>query len=365
MKILFISNTFHNVEKNGGVIINTRNYNALKEIFGENIEYYEVQEKSKKEKLINLFKFKAYSNLLKKDFLFIKNLLLKNEYDFLFVSSSLFSYISEELKKDFQDLKIITFFHNVEKSFTRDMYLSESNKIKKILKYIIYKNHSSLEKISVKNSNYLITLNQRDAEEIEEIYNRKIDIILPTTLEDQYTGLKCIDKNQKELLFVGSNFFGNTQGLEWFLDEIYPNLQEVRLTVVGKGMEYLSNKYNFKNLKVLGYVENIEEVYARADAVILPIISGSGMKTKTAEAMMYGKYMFATDEALVGYESYIQDLFVDKCNTKDEFINAINQYIKKDKSCFNQNSRIAYEKNFTLKSTVEKLEFLLEKKNVF
>lgn len=365
MSVLFISNEFLKGEKNGGVVINNRNYLALKEGFNNDVEVYIVRSKSFKQKMMNLLTKGVYSNLINEDLEKIIKILDNKDYEYIFVSSSLFGYILNILNRRFRNLKSILFYHNIEISFRKDMYLSEKNKIKKIYKYILYLNYCSLEKKATKAASYLITLNQRDAEEIEKFYNRKVDIILPTTLEDQYTGLKCIDKNQKELLFVGSNFFGNTQGLEWFLDEIYPNLQEVRLTVVGKGMEYLSNKYNFKNLKVLGYVENIEEVYARADAVILPIISGSGMKTKTAEAMMYGKYMFATDEALVGYESYIQDSFVDKCNTKDEFINAINQYIKKDKSCFNQNSRIAYEKNFTLKSTVEKLEFLLEKKNVF
>jgi len=36
--------------------------------------------------------------------------------------------------------------------------------------------------------------------------------------------------------------------------------------------------------------------------VILPIISGSGMKTKTAEALMYGKSIIGIKEAFEGYK---------------------------------------------------------------
>lgn len=364
MSVLFISNEFFKSEKNGGVVINNRNYLALKQLFNDEIEVYPVNDKTFKQKIINLLTKGSYSNLINKDLEKIINIVENKNCEYIFISSSLFGYILSTLNNKFYNLKSIVFYHNIEKSFRKDMYLSEKNKIKKIFKYLLYINYCSLEKKATKAADYLITLNQRDAEEVEKIYNRKINIILPTTLEDQYTGLKSIDKNQKELLFVGSNFFGNTQGLEWFLDEIYPDLKDVKLTVVGKGMEYLNSKYSFENLQILGYIENIEEAYAKANAVILPIISGSGMKTKTAEAMMYGKYMFATDEALVGYESYIQDSFVDKCNTKEEFINSIKQYLEEDKDSFNQNSRRAYENNFTLKSTVKKLEFLLEKKNV-
>lgn len=36
--------------------------------------------------------------------------------------------------------------------------------------------------------------------------------------------------------------------------------------------------------------------------MVMPIFSGSGMKVKTAEALMYGKFLIGTKEAFEGYE---------------------------------------------------------------
>lgn len=363
MKILFISSSFKNVEKNGGVMINSRNYNVLKEIYGNEVDFYEIENKISKRKVKNLLIKKSYTNLLSEDLEKIKNMIKDKKYKLIFISSSLLAYISEELKNNFTNLKIITFFHNIEINFRKDMYLSEKNCFKKILKYFLYKNYCYLEKTSVKNSDYLITLNNRDANEVKNVYKRKVDLILPTTLEDNFTGKIAKGSTEKELLFVGSNFFGNTQGLEWFLNEIYPNLSNIKLTVVGKGMGYLKEKYRYQNLNILGYVNDIEEVYSRANAVILPIISGSGMKTKTAEAMMYGKYMFATDEALVGYEKYINSKFVSICNDKRNFLEEINTYLKENNNKFNKESREHFEKYFSIYSTIKKVRIFLERLN--
>ena len=68
--------------------------------------------------------------------------------------------------------------------------------------------------------------------------------------------------------------------------------------------------------------------YIHSDAVVSPILAGDGMKVKTAEAIMYGKPIFATDEALEGYEvSQLKKIF--RCNTSQEFITAINAYAGK------------------------------------
>ncbi|HSF13623.1 MAG TPA: glycosyltransferase, partial [Erythrobacter sp.] len=50
-----------------------------------------------------------------------------------------------------------------------------------------------------------------------------------------------------------------------------------------------------------GAVDDLSPWYAGAALVIAPILSGSGMKTKVAEALMHGKRVAGTSEAFVGY----------------------------------------------------------------
>lgn len=71
--------------------------------------------------------------------------------------------------------------------------------------------------------------------------------------------------------------------------------------IIGKGFRTLKNDLECDNVKVIGTVEDVSEYFYRADFVIAPIFEGSGMKLKTAEALMYGKTIFGTTEAFSGY----------------------------------------------------------------
>ena len=71
------------------------------------------------------------------------------------------------------------------------------------------------------------------------------------------------------------------------------------------------------------------------------------MKVKTAEAMMYGRHIFASDEALEGYEVDGID-GIERCNTAEEYIKAINNF-------FNSGKKVEYE-YYVRKLFLEKYE---------
>ena len=106
-------------------------------------------------------------------------------------------------------------------------------------------------------------------------------------------------------------------------------------------MEKKRKELSASNVEVAGSVENLSEYYYKTDAVIIPILYGDGMKVKTAEAMMYGKPVFATKEALEGYE--VDDVVgIWECNDKEEFIRSITQYVAKDNEQYVENVRGIY-----------------------
>jgi hypothetical protein len=70
-------------------------------------------------------------------------------------------------------------------------------------------------------------------------------------------------------------------------------------------------------------VNDLEELYIHATAIVCPIFSGSGMKTKMIEALRYGKYIFATSEAFEGIDVDFVKIG-GLCNTNNEFVNSIN-----------------------------------------
>lgn len=240
--------------------------------------------------------------------------------DMIFFDRSLMGFLPNKLPKR---IKQILFLHNIEVDRLWCQFRKVSN-------WFLILPVRIAESVAVKNADVIITLNNRDATALKKWYGRDSDLRLPITFHDSFAFSK-IGKNfvtdltmPLQLLFVGSYFWANVIGITWFVDFVLPHVNAV-LTVAGRGMDKLTQKLARNNVKVVGTVVDLSEYYYRADAVVSPILSGGGMKVKTAEALMYGKPMFATDEALEGYEVEGQkNIF--RCNTPQEFISAINTY---------------------------------------
>lgn len=202
------------------------------------------------------------------------------------------------------------------------------------------------ESLSVKCADVLLAINERDALDTEQFYGRKPDYVLPVSMDDLFRGDVFANSNFLKgccsLLFVGSNFPPNVDGIRWFIKEVLPEL-DISLTVVGNDLDLYKDEFESPKVKVLGRVESLTEYYERADAVVEPIFYGSGMKVKTAEAMMYGKIIFATSEALEGYNEPSDDIY--RCDSKESFLLAIREFIC-DKKVFSYRNRQIWEQNY-------------------
>lgn len=92
-----------------------------------------------------------------------------------------------------------------------------------------------------------------------------------------------------------------------------------------------------------------------ADVIIAPLFDGGGMKTKTVEALSYGKSIVATDEGLEGFwqemDSTIQNRFVFKTNDENEWIKKLNEMSKEKPLKYNKEVFDLFVKKFSYEAT--------------
>ncbi|WP_432205347.1 glycosyltransferase (plasmid) [Cetobacterium somerae] len=353
-KILFISKNYKDGIINGGNEVTRRNFEILSNFFDieEVLLDYKVS-------ILKKFKDTLFLNSLSfdKEIKFkIFRLIKENNIKEVWIDNSLYGTIAKFIKKLDSTIKIITFFHNIEY-----LYFKDKIKVEGIQNSIMLPYSYINEKRSLKYSDKIIVLNSRDNDTLKKIYSKKADLILPLTLKDKYNEekIKIVGNNKKpRALFVGSNFFANVEGIKWFIDNVLPEV-DIELIIVGSGMNTLKEELENKSskIKVLGFVDDIGLEYAKADFVIAPIFKGSGMKTKTTEALMYGKTIFGTTEAFEGFElEYFRVGAL--CNNQNEFINVI----KENK--FNRNneySRYIYLSKYSNESVTLKLALSLKR----
>jgi hypothetical protein len=109
-------------------------------------------------------------------------------------------------------------------------------------------------------------------------------------------------EKQYDIGIIGSwSWKPNIEGLEWFLQQVYPQLpSQVSIQVAGRGVDWLSGRY--PNITYRGFVPDASVFMAQARVVAIPILSGGGIQIKTLDAIAAGSLMVATPMALRGID---------------------------------------------------------------
>jgi glycosyltransferase involved in cell wall biosynthesis len=164
--------------------------------------------------------------------------------------------------------------------------------------------------------------------------------------------------DEKFALFVGGTFYANRAGITWFGKYVAPNI-DIKTYIVGRGFEKFKDELEIDGkVIVIGEVDSLSEWYLKAHFVIAPIFDGSGMKTKVAEALMYGKKIIGTPEAFTGYEE-ISDIAGRVCRTAADFVEAIESVDEIVTSSFDKDLRSIYEEKYSYTASRARLERIM------
>lgn len=254
-------------------------------------------------------------------------------------------------------VRIVSFFHNVEARFFAEALRSQPSARALAVLAANYR----AERAAVRSSDRLVCLSARDGAMLGRVYGRRADAIAPMAMIDALpVDAPPPPRSERPfLLFVGGGFYANRDGIRWFARDVAPRLS-IGTVVVGQGMEPLRAELADKPaVTVIGATDDLPGWYRRAALVVAPIFAGSGMKTKVAEALMFGKHVVATPEALSGYGEAV--LAATACCTDvDGFVAAIAAVLARDPPGFDPAQRALYERFHSFAAARERMARILD-----
>lgn len=264
-----------------------------------------------------------------------------NGYEYVFIERSMFGILAKVLKEAGYKGKIITSFQNIEVLYM-DAKMPKRLPFRSVLLNCADKN----DRWSCEYSDTIVVLNDRDKAELQKRYGRKAEVTVPVALEDKCVQMKfdtqVMTGKRPLCLFLGAYFLANNEGIIWFMKNVYPHVT-VDVKIVGRGMAKLKEEQPdlLRDIEVISDAPDLVPYFEEADMMVLPIFSGSGMKVKTCESLMYGKNIIATDEALEGY-AVEEGKSAWRCNTAEEFVACIQDFAAHSRPRWNANARQCY-----------------------
>lgn len=371
MKILYLI-CLYNGEINGGhtyrmatvkALVNVIGYENLDIVLSEldtsdwgcNVVMRLKNYSSKKDKIMNLIS----GNITQRSDKDIKNIISiikENNYDVVLFGSSETGKLIKCIKKECPNIKTMTWYHDIVADVI-DRKIKKEFDIRKLPVWLMEKYS---EGVDARLTDMPIVLHQRDADLLKQKWGRETNTFIPIALIDKFPKIK--GKNQDansslQLLFVGAyNWKVNVEAVYWFAENVMKHLEDenVVFNVAGFQMEKLRDEgkiQQYRNIRVLGTVNDLAETYRMADVVVEPILTGSGMKVKTAEAMMHGKEIIGTEEALVGYEELVNQV----CTDEEQFQERIKWYCKNRPQKYVEENRRAFLNNYSIEGIERKI----------
>jgi glycosyltransferase involved in cell wall biosynthesis len=148
---------------------------------------------------------------------------------------------------------------------------------------------------------------EADAERLRRLDPRRRIEVVPNGVDvDYFRPQPDAAVDPDELVFVGvMSFPPNVAAMQHFTHRVLPLVRRarpaVRLTIVGRDPRPAVRRLaELDGVIVTGEVDDVRPYLARAAVVVVPMVSGSGIKNKVLEAMAAGKPVIGTSLAVEG-----------------------------------------------------------------
>lgn len=263
---------------------------------------------------------------------------LKNTaYDIIQFEGLLVSLYLSAVRKN-SKAKLIYRAHNIENQIWERLSQQKSDPFKKSYLKMHAKRIKNYELLQLNNFDGIAVFTEQDKSTLLE-YGTKIPIeILPLGINLEHYHPDFSKTDFPSLFFLGSlDWLPNREGIEWFLENFHKELTEgdlrVRFYVAGNDIPERFDDYEVMGkIFIQGEVDDALEFLNSKSIMIVPLLSGGGMRVKIVEGMAMQKCIISTSLGAEGinYENNVNILIA---NNQDEFYEAIKICIADEAFC--------------------------------
>lgn len=260
----------------------------------------------------------------------VASLLKAEKYDIIHIETLWATTCIDTIRK-YSKAKIVYRAHNIEYTIWEQKSKQEKNVFKKWYLNLLAGRLKKYELSILQNVDAIVTITPEDAKICNDLGIKNKIHVAPFGINTKTIPNIESNKSNTDLFFLGAmNWSPNAEGVKWFLEKNWPELKsafpDLNFSIAGRFMPDWIKKYSGNGVNIVGEVPNQYEYIANNGIMVVPLLSGGGMRIKMVEAMIMGKCIVSTS---IGAEGIAieknKNMLI--ANNADEFMNAIKMLV--------------------------------------
>jgi len=284
----------------------------------------------------------------------------EKEYDIIHLESLFMTPYISTIRMH-SDARIVLRSHNLEYIIWERLSKQTGSVAKKTYLKLLAKQLKKYELNVLNQVDGIAPISKRDADDFRKLGAEQPIEIIPFGLN--ISKYKADNDSNKDLnLFhLGSmDWAPNLEGLDWFLEKIWPVINtkepEASLYLAGRDMPDRFFEMEYPKVVVVGEVEDAIKFIKSKSIMIVPLLSGGGIRVKIIEGMALGKAIISTSVGAEGiHYTHKKDIWI--ADTPNEFAEAVRFFKSNPKKIieFGSNARKLVEQEYSNEVIINKL----------
>ncbi|MBF9140064.1 glycosyltransferase family 4 protein [Hymenobacter properus] len=190
--------------------------------------------------------------------------------------------------------------HNVEYTIWQMLARREANPAKRLFLRIMAARLEKFERRHLPQFDAVAAITDDDAQRLRALGCPEPVVFIPAGADlSRFQPDPAAQAKPRTLFMIGSlNWLPNLEGLHWLLREVWPTVRaempDVELHIAGSGTPDELLRPRTDGVVVHGFVDSAAAFMQQYELMLVPLLSGGGMRIKIIEGMALGKAILST-----------------------------------------------------------------------
>ncbi|RLD64796.1 MAG: hypothetical protein DRI95_10075 [Bacteroidetes bacterium] len=218
--------------------------------------------------------------------------------------------------------------HNIEHKIWSNLSKNEPNILLNLYLNNMSKRIKKYEQTIINEYDLLIPISNDDVRFFKNLGNHKPIHVSPVGFEGSSHNNITDNKAGKHIYFIGSlDWLPNQEAIIWFIENCWVDFKkqnpDTKFFIAGRNAPaHFKKRIKYHDIIYEGEIEDVSEFIKDKKIMIVPLLSGSGMRVKIIEAFIHGKAVVSTKLGAIGTKS-IDNEHLLIAETANEFVEKI------------------------------------------